>query len=153
MKNESTEKRIKYIVEVPEPATGQVVSSGGIRGKNGRIQAQFTNPKRYYEDDPSASLGQSASNNQTVGDLLVGNALSATEIIVYTFFKEYVLPVIRNKIQLKASRNIELSRANARSKNSESVSNPLVFLGKQSTVCMDKNDDSVVIPFPYRKIG
>ena len=47
MKNESTEKRIKYIVEVPEPATGQVVSSGGIRGKNGRIQAQFTNPKRY----------------------------------------------------------------------------------------------------------
>ncbi|MBR0414658.1 MAG: hypothetical protein IJI67_06280 [Clostridia bacterium] len=151
MKNETTEKKIKYIVEIPEPASGQVVSSGGIREK-GKIQVQFANPKRYYGPDSSAGLGQNTSNNQTVHDFLVGNVISVAEILVHNFLKEYVLPVVRNRMQMKAIRSIESSRTNIRGKKSECVTNPLVILEKQSPVNMS-NNDSVVIPFPNRKIG
>lgn len=46
---DSKQKIKKYIVEVPEPTNDQVPSSGGLRGKNGKLAVQYKNPREYKE--------------------------------------------------------------------------------------------------------
>lgn len=99
----STTKTRKYIVEAPEPMKGQTASSGGIRGKNGKLTAQYKNPVPYQKPAQTPAI-PTRTRKDEIRDQMADYALNRAGEAVSTILDEWLWPVIRAKIQVQASK-------------------------------------------------
>lgn len=93
-----TTKTRKYIVEAPEPTEGQTASSGGIRGENGKLAAQYKNPIPYQEptQSPAVPAWQNTRRDE-VKAWAADQAIGVGQDLLTLFWNETALPFIQAK--------------------------------------------------------
>ena len=94
----------KYVVEAPEPKDGQVASSGGIR-ENGKLVAQYKNPRPYEESLENIDYEEKVESEL---DYAIKNEVRD---IFKTLLLEVVLPYCKkfiNDLNVKIESNEEV---------------------------------------------
>lgn len=144
----------QIIVEAPKLKDGQIYSSGGVR-ENGKIIAQYKNPRPYYEPQ---ILKELPNNSYTIGDRVKDQvtdlAISIGKECILMIWKEFVKPLIHSGLnqlcQKKAINEENILRTNSSAYSDNRNATMSKYIQKEER-CLE--DGNKIISFPQRRVS
>lgn len=145
---------VKFIVEIPEPHKGHIVSSGGIR-ENGRMVSQFKNPIPYEEPTFPPDVVALTSSAGVVEAVEQSQKIK-TEIaycVIVLLLQELGVPIAR--ACLRKLRRIIVNEIEGASRQLSAQHAPLA---EPEMICIETDDietiynDGKIIHFPVRSV-